>query len=112
MRRAAIEAMDDNKRTFRAWSRTALFLIGGGVAATQLLHLEVSGAGLLIGLPMIVLGTLAEVVGIRRWRSRERALRSRAPVSRSPWAPALLAAGTALIALVSLIVLALAELRP
>ena len=34
-----------NERTFLAWNRTALALIGGGLAAGQLLEFDASGSG-------------------------------------------------------------------
>jgi inner membrane protein YidH len=111
MRPAAVEAMADNQRTFLAWNRTALALIGAGLAAAQLLHLGVSGARLFLGLPMIALGAVAGLAGILRWRAGEPATRSRTPLSRPPLAPLLLAAGTAAIAVASLTLLALAQLR-
>jgi putative membrane protein len=100
-----------NERTFLAWNRTALALIGGGLAAAQLLHLGVSEARLLIGLPLIALGAAAGVAGFGRWLTSELAMRSRTPLPRSRLGPTLLAAGIAATATVSLILLALAQLR-
>jgi putative membrane protein len=100
-----------NERTFLAWNRTALALIGGGLAVAQLLHLGVGGERLLIGLPLIALGAAAGVAGISRWRASERAMRLRAPLPPSRLSPALLAAGTAWVAVVSLTLLSLSLLR-
>jgi putative membrane protein len=100
-----------NERTFLAWNRTALALIAGGLAAAQLLHLGVSGARLLIGLPLIALGAAAGLAGLRRWWTSELAMRSQTPLPRSRLGPALLAAGIAGTSLVSVILLALAQLR-
>ena len=63
-----------NERTFLAWNRTALALIGGGLAAAQLLRFGLSGAHLLICLPLIALGATVGTAGIRRWRSCELAI--------------------------------------
>jgi inner membrane protein YidH len=100
-----------NERTFLAWNRTALALIGGGLAAAQLLHFGLGGGRLVVGLPLIVLGGVMGLAGVSRWRSSERAMRLRAPLPRSRLAPALLGAGTGLIALVSLVVLTIDQLR-
>ncbi len=100
-----------NERTFLAWNRTALALIGGGLAAAQLLRFGLSEARLLIGLPLIALGAAVGIAGIRRWRASELAMRLRAPLPRAHLAPGLLGAGTAAIAVLSLVVLTLDQLR-
>jgi putative membrane protein len=100
-----------NERTFLAWNRTALALIGGGLAAAQLLRSGVTGARLLIGLPLIALGAAAGVAGMSRWRASELAMRLRRPLPRSRLAPALLGAGTGAFALCSLIVLIVDQLQ-
>jgi putative membrane protein len=100
-----------NERTFLAWNRTALALIGGGMAAARALHSGLGGGRLAVGLPLIVLGGIVGFAGISRWRSSERALRLRAPLSRPRLAPALLASGVGVIAVVSLVVLAIDQLR-
>jgi putative membrane protein len=100
-----------NERTFLAWNRTALALIGGGLAAAQLLRFGLSEARLLIGLPLIALGAVLAIAGVRRWRMSELAMRLRAPIPRARLAPGLLGVGTAAIALLSLIVLTLDQLR-
>lgn len=100
-----------NERTFLAWNRTALALIGGGLAASQLLKSEVHGAGEIIGLPLIVLGSVLAVVGFARWRRYEVALRLRNPLPMRRFAPALLATGTAVLALMSIVLLVISELR-
>jgi inner membrane protein YidH len=100
-----------NERTFLAWNRTALALIAGGLAAAQLLRFGVGGSRLLIGLPLIVLGAIAGVAGIVRWRTSELAMRRRAPLPRAGLAPALLGAGTGVIAALSLVVLLIDQMR-
>jgi putative membrane protein len=69
-----------NERTFLAWNRTALALIAGGLAAVQLLTFGVSGSGLMIGLPLIALGSAIAVGGFVRWRASEGALRTGSPL--------------------------------
>jgi putative membrane protein len=100
-----------NERTFLAWNRTALALIGGGLAAAQLLRFGVTEARLLIGLPLIFLGAVGAIAGIGRWRANELAMRLRTPLRQTRLAPGLLGIGTALIAVLSLVVLALNQLR-
>lgn len=67
-----------NERTFLAWNRTALTLIGGGLAAAQLLRFGLSGLRELVSLPLIALGAVFGVVGLTRWRANEAAMRIRA----------------------------------
>jgi putative membrane protein len=100
-----------NERTFLAWNRTALALIGGGLAASELLRFGGSAGRLAIGLPLIALGAAIGTAGVVRWRASELAMRSRAPLPRSRVAPALLGAGTAVIALLSLVLLTIDQLR-
>jgi putative membrane protein len=100
-----------NERTFLAWNRTALALIGGGLAAAQLLRFGLREARLLIGLPLIAFGALLAVAGIRRWRASEIGMRLRGPLPRGLLAPAVLGVGTGAIAILSLIVLAVDQLR-
>jgi putative membrane protein len=100
-----------NERTFLAWNRTALALIGGGLAAAQLLHFGVRGTGVIVGLPLIGLGAAVAVAGIARWRASELAMRLRMRLPRARFAPALLGVGTGAIAVLSLVVLTLDQLR-
>ncbi len=99
-----------NERTFLAWNRTALALIGGGLAAAQLLHFGIGGGSLIVGLPLIVLGAVAALAGVRRWRSREFAMRLETPLPRSRLAPAFLGAGAGVIAVLSLVLLTIDQL--
>jgi putative membrane protein len=69
-----------NERTFLAWIRTALALIGGGLAAGQLLEFDSDAARLGVALPPIVLGGLVAVTSYRRWRDTQRALRLGQPI--------------------------------
>ena len=93
-----------NERTFLAWNRTAIALIGGGLAAGQLLDFDSRVARLLVALPPIALGLVLALTSYRRWEANERALRLDEPLPGSgpPW---LLAAGIAVVGLVVLVVL-------
>jgi putative membrane protein len=93
-----------NERTFLAWNRTALALIGGGLAAGQLLDFDSRTARLLVGLPPILLGLVLALTSYRRWEANERALRLDEPLPGAgpPW---LLSVGIALVGLIVLVVL-------
>jgi putative membrane protein len=56
-----------NERTFLAWIRTAMALIGGGRAAGQQLEFHSDAARLGVALPPIVLGALVALTSYRRW---------------------------------------------
>jgi putative membrane protein len=69
-----------NERTFLAWNRTALALIGGGLAAGQLLEFDSELVRLLVALPPIALGGVLALTSYRRWEANERAMRLREPL--------------------------------
>jgi putative membrane protein len=69
-----------NERTFLAWNRTALALIGGGLAAGQLLDFDSELVRLLVALPPIGLGGVLALTSYRRWEANERAMRLRQPL--------------------------------
>ncbi|MEU6810788.1 DUF202 domain-containing protein [Streptomyces sp. NPDC046831] len=75
-----------NERTFLAWLRTALALIGGGFAVDQFLpHLRWAWrAGLALGL--LTAGVLCSLRAVNHWVRCERAMRrgEDLPVSRFP----------------------------
>jgi putative membrane protein len=85
-----------NERTYLAWNRTALALVGGGLAASQLLHFDSEAVRLFIALPPIVLGGVLAGVSYRRWEANERAMRLGRPLPAGP--PRLLAYGLAAMA--------------
>jgi putative membrane protein len=94
-----------NERTFLAWNRTALALIGGGLAAGELLDLHGRAARLVVALPPIVLGTLLALTSYRRWGANQRALR-RGESLPAGGPPRMLAVGLGAVGLVVAIVVA------
>lgn len=89
-----------NERTFLAWNRTALALIGGGLAAAELLKFEVEALRLVLALPVIALGTVLAWLSYRRWETSERALRLGSPLGYSGLIR-LLAVGVAVVGAVA-----------
>ena len=69
-----------NERTYLAWIRTSLALIGGGLAAGQLLEFDSELVRLVVALPPILLGGLLAVTSYQRWNANERAMRLREPL--------------------------------
>lgn len=69
-----------NERTFLAWNRTALGLIAAGAAAATFLRSGLSGARLLVALPLIVLGAVLGVYSFWHWEANERAMRLGEPL--------------------------------
>jgi putative membrane protein len=70
-----------NERTFLAWNRTALALIGGGLAAGQLLDFDSQAVRLLVSLLPIGLGGVLALTSFRRWEDNERAMRLKQPLT-------------------------------
>ena len=91
-----------NERTYLAWNRTALALVGGGLAASQLLHFHSDAVRLLVSLPPIALGGALAALSYRRWEANERAMRLGRPLPAGP--PRLLAYGLAVMAVAIAIV--------
>jgi putative membrane protein len=92
-----------NERTFLAWLRTSLALIGGGFAVDQFLP-DLRWAwrtGLALGL--LAAGVLCALRSVNHWVRCERAMRrgEDLPVSRFP---ALLSIGVALVAVAMVVV--------
>ncbi|WP_078592155.1 YidH family protein, partial [Streptomyces megasporus] len=88
-----------NERTFLAWIRTALALVGGGLAVNQFLTGIRPGERTTIAVVLLAAGALCAVRSVNHWLRTERAMRrgEDLPLSRFPVA---LAVGTALAALV------------
>jgi putative membrane protein len=98
-----------NERTFLAWARTGLALIGGGLIAAQVLHLNLGGAHLVLALPAIALGGLIGIASYVRWEQSERAMRLGEPLGYSPLTR-ILAIGIAVLAVLSAILAVVAAL--
>jgi putative membrane protein len=93
-----------NERTFLAWNRTALALIAGGLAVTQLLPpSDVPGMRRILGLPLIIMGGALGYLSYRRWEANETAIRSGEPLPPS-WLPRILAIAVVAGAAVAVIV--------
>ncbi len=77
-----------NERTFLAWVRTSVALIGVGVAAVQFLPpLDVPGGRRAVGTAFIVLGAVICLVAQRQWSRNDRAMRAGAPLPASVLVP-------------------------
>ncbi|QIK74226.1 YidH family protein [Nocardioides piscis] len=63
-----------NERTFLAWVRTAIGLVGGGVAVFHLL--ADSAATTALSLVLLVAGSFAVIAGYSHFRRADRAIRS------------------------------------
>ncbi len=98
-----------NERTFLAWARTGLALIGGGLVAAQVLHFGLGGAHLLVAIPAILIGGLIGIASYRRWEANERAMRLGRPLGYSPLTR-ILALGIGLLAVISAVLVAVAAL--
>src|ERR1700759_1589016 len=85
-----------NERTYLAWNRTALALIGGGLAASQLLHFNSDAVRLLVSLPPIALGGGLAAVRSPPGGANERPMRREKPLPAGP--PRLLSYGLAVMA--------------
>ena len=73
-----------NERTFLAWNRTALALVGVGLAVANLLPpFRVAGGRRIVALPLIVLGAYVSLRSLRDWAANERAMRAGKPLPRS-----------------------------
>lgn len=95
-----------NERTFLAWNRTALALIGVGLAVAGLLpDFNVPGGRQIVALPLVALGGFVAVVSLREWGANERAMRQGRALPRSRL-PVLLSIVIALVAAAAVIVTA------
>lgn len=98
-----------NERTFLAWARTGLALIGGGLVAAQVLHFGLGGAHLLVAIPAIALGGLIGIASYRRWEANERSMRLGKPLGYSPLTR-ILAVGIGVLAVISAVLAVIAAL--
>ena len=89
-----------NERTFLAWVRTSVALIGVGVAAVQFLPpLDVPGGRRAVGTAFIALGAVVCVVARQSWAANARAMRAGQPLPRSVLVP-VVTGGVVLLAIV------------
>jgi putative membrane protein len=92
-----------NERTFLAWNRTGLALIGVGLAVANLLPpFELGFGRRMLALPLIALGALVSVLSLRDWIANERAMRSgeRLPASRLPFLVSIVVGAVGVVAVV------------
>ncbi|WP_348762316.1 DUF202 domain-containing protein [uncultured Salinisphaera sp.] len=94
-----------NERTFLAWIRTALALLAGAVAITQLVpDLGVPLARQIIASSLAVISIAVVAGSALRWRTTQQAMRRSQPLpgTRMPWALSMgiIAIGGLVIALV------------
>lgn len=91
-----------NERTFLAWNRTALAMVTAGLAVTQLLPpFDVPGGRRMIGLPLIISGTIVAAASFFQWQRNERAMERGEPLPHSvlPLLVAIVVGVSAVIAL-------------
>lgn len=92
-----------NERTFLAWNRTALALIGVGLAVANLLPpFRVVGGRRMVALPLIALGGLVSIRSLREWAANERAMRTHQPLPGSRLA-VLLATVVTIVAILAVV---------
>lgn len=94
-----------NERTFLAWIRTALAMVGGGLAIAALLPVE--GSGLVRDLAALVLvgfGTVLAGASFARWARNETAMRHDQPIPASVL-PLVLSLGVLVIAVLVAVLL-------
>lgn len=85
-----------NERTFLAWIRTALALLGAGVAIRALTLPLAEPVNRVLATGLVILGMACAVGAWRRWARAERALRQSSPLP-SPLLAPVLTAGVALV---------------
>ena len=87
-----------NERTFLAWIRTALALAAGGLGAVSLIP-HFFGSEIL-GITLLVLSFITAATAYRRWATNERSMRL-GEALRPSALPKVMAAGTALVAIIA-----------
>ncbi|KUF13527.1 YidH family protein [Streptomyces silvensis] len=92
-----------NERTFLAWLRTALALIGGGFAVDQFLPDLRWGVRVGLALALLVAGVLCAMRAVNHWVRCERAMRRGEDLPASRF-PALLGVLVAVVALAMVVI--------
>ncbi|MGH8929053.1 MAG: YidH family protein [Egibacteraceae bacterium] len=94
-----------NERTFLAWIRTALALDAGGLGVARLLpEFGIPGSREIVGVGLIVLGTIVAATSYQRWESNERSVRKDEPLGYTRL-PLFLAIGVSLISGIAIVLL-------
>lgn len=95
-----------NERTFLAWIRTALALVGGGFAVDQFLPALRWGVRVGMAVALLVVGAACALRAVNHWVRCERAMRrgEDLPVSRFP---VVLSVGVGLVAVTMVVVVLL-----
>jgi putative membrane protein len=100
-----------NERTFLAWIRTGLALLGGGLAVAGFLpQLKVTHLREAIAVVLLALGGAIGLHAVDHWARTERAMRLDQPLPPSRF-PAVLAIALALGAILLVIILAVGGMR-
>jgi putative membrane protein len=90
-----------NERTFLAWVRTALALLAAGIGVIDLPS-GISHRGReALGVLLVVIGLVAAVGSLARWRANDNAIRHGRPLPDSPVMPAV-ALGVVVVAIIAL----------
>jgi putative membrane protein len=99
-----------NERTFLSWIRTALALIGGGVAVARLLaDAGPPGMSIAAGVALVGLGALVATSAYRRWQMTDAAIRADQPIPPSAM-PMVLSGAVFIGALLAVALIALTTL--
>ncbi|MPZ74805.1 MAG: DUF202 domain-containing protein [Nitriliruptorales bacterium] len=94
-----------NERTFLAWIRTALALVGGGLVVAQLLpDLSPGWARQALGALLVFLGLALAATSVVRWARNEDAMRNDLPLP-PPKLPVFMAVGVGVVSAVAVFLL-------
>jgi len=98
-----------NERTFLAWIRTALALMAAGVGVEGFLpQLAVPGLRQVLAVGLVLLGSAVSASAFTRWARTQHAMRIGEPLPAPRLAP-LLAIGVAVMSLVTVVLLVVAQ---